>query len=295
MNLSERVRIIKTGSIFALPVLIASVLLLLPLVTLKKHALLSALAAALLAELAAAPASSGSGTLPPGPFLRLSLESQDRPARIWVGAAAQKDRPVMAIRRGQDSYVSRLSHTAQLLFSDKPLLIQIVDQQAERRQTYLMRSEMLRAPLLEIALIYAACTAVLYVFAALFLGVGYYLRIEKPVREITVSIDQMGANPQMLRQIPAMPHAVWQLRRISARLEQMAVTFRRALRQKERLADAGEAVTKINHDLRNILSTATLVSEVLEQSEDPKIAEIGPVINSSVENASRLCQICSIS
>ena len=295
MSLSAVIRIIKTGSFFALPVLVAAVLLFLPLTTLEKHARIADASAALLAQLAFSPAFSGSGTLPPGPFLRLSVQSKEGAARVWTSPDMQnpdrqKNRPVLTIRRGQDSILTSLFQTAQLLFSQEPPLIQIRDQQGAVQQSYLMRSEILQASLLEGAFIYAVCTVILFAGAAVLLGLGVYLRIEKPAQEIARFIDQMGEDPQLLRQMPSMGHSVRQLRRISVRLDHLAGNFRRALRQKERLADAGEAVAKINHDLRNILSTATLVSEVLEKSDDPKIAEIGPVINSSLENASRLCQ-----
>ena len=110
------------------------------------------------------------------------------------------------------------------------------------------------------------------------------------MHEIILFINQISEAPQLLRQMPAMQQAVTELREIAARLVKLSTNFRQALWQKERLADVGEAVTKINHDLRNILTTATLVSEVLKKSDDPKIAEIGPVISNSSENASRLCQ-----
>ena len=56
----------------------------------------------------------------------------------------------------------------------------------------------------------------------------------------------------------------------------MQASLRAALRQKERLAALGTAVTKINHDLRNILSTAALVSERLAASEDPEVRRVTP-------------------
>lgn len=295
MHLLAVVRIIKTGSFFALPVLVAALVLFLPLASLQKDRIIAEAGEALLADLISAPAAAGDTGLPPGPFLRLSVQPSQGPARIWTSPQMHtpdipKTRPILTIRRGQDSTLTSLSRTARLLFSQEPMLIQIQAQQGAMQQSYLMRSEFLQAPLQKRALAYAACSLFLFAVAAVLLGLGLYLRVEKPAQEIARFIDQMGEDPQLLRQMPSMVRAVRQLRRISVRLDHLAGNFRRALRQKERLADAGEAVAKINHDLRNILSTATLVSEVLEKSDDPKIAEIGPVINRSLENASRLCQ-----
>ena len=63
-----------------------------------------------------------------------------------------------------------------------------------------------------------------------------------------------------------------------------------ALRQRERLADIGEAVAKINHDIRNVLSSATLVADTLLASEDPRVRRMAPHIVRSLEQSVELCQ-----
>ena len=125
MSLSAVIRIIKTGSFFALPVLVAAVLLFLTLTTLEKHARIADASAALLAQLAFSPAFSGSGTLPPGPFLRLSVQSKEGAARVWTSPDMQnpdrqKNRPVLTIRRGQDSILTSLSKQPSCYFHKNP-------------------------------------------------------------------------------------------------------------------------------------------------------------------------------
>ena len=63
-----------------------------------------------------------------------------------------------------------------------------------------------------------------------------------------------------------------------------------ALRQRERLADIGEAVAKINHDMRNVLSSATLVADTLIASEDPRVRRAAPHVVRSLEQSVALCQ-----
>ncbi|MEM9865440.1 MAG: HAMP domain-containing sensor histidine kinase, partial [Myxococcota bacterium] len=53
----------------------------------------------------------------------------------------------------------------------------------------------------------------------------------------------------------------------------------------ERLAQLGEAVAKINHDLRNSLATAQLVSDGLSRSEDPRVAKSLPRLERALERA----------
>ena len=56
-----------------------------------------------------------------------------------------------------------------------------------------------------------------------------------------------------------------------------------------RLAEIGEAVGKIGHDLRNILATTHLVSESLAASEDPMVQRALPRLLHSVDRAINLC------
>ena len=69
----------------------------------------------------------------------------------------------------------------------------------------------------------------------------------------------------------------------------MQETVRQALRQKERLAALGTAVAKINHDLRNILSTARLVSDGLADSAAPEVRRVTPRLVAAIDRAVALC------
>ena len=46
---------------------------------------------------------------------------------------------------------------------------------------------------------------------------------------------------------------------------------------------------KINHDMRNVLATAVLLSDSLENSKDPKVASAGPVVSQAIQRAVDLC------
>jgi signal transduction histidine kinase len=72
-------------------------------------------------------------------------------------------------------------------------------------------------------------------------------------------------------------------------LRTMQVGLRAALRQKEHLAALGGAVTKINHDLRNMLASAQLVSDRLAGSADPEVKRVAPMLVRSLDRAAELC------
>ena len=62
------------------------------------------------------------------------------------------------------------------------------------------------------------------------------------------------------------------------------------LQQKSHLASLGLAVSKINHDLRNLLSSAQLFSDRLSAIPDPKVPQFAPKLMRSLERAIAFCQ-----
>jgi signal transduction histidine kinase len=72
-------------------------------------------------------------------------------------------------------------------------------------------------------------------------------------------------------------------------LAEMQATVRNALTQRAHLAALGEAVSKINHDLRNILTSAQLVSDRLADSDDPRVRAASPALVQAIGRAVDLC------
>ncbi len=62
------------------------------------------------------------------------------------------------------------------------------------------------------------------------------------------------------------------------------------LQQKNRLAALGLAVSKINHDLRNLLASAQLFSDRLASVPDPNVQRFAPKLMRSLERAIAFCQ-----
>ena len=90
---------------------------------------------------------------------------------------------------------------------------------------------------------------------------------------------------------PAQHTGIAKIDRLSAQIRTLTAQFRRALRQRQRLADFGEGVAKINHDLHNILTETMLVADQLEQSEDPNVKRASPIIIRATEQDAQLCQL----
>jgi signal transduction histidine kinase len=74
-------------------------------------------------------------------------------------------------------------------------------------------------------------------------------------------------------------------RELAAMQAELAVT----LTQKSRLAALGLAVSKISHDLRNMLSSAQLLSDRLGTVKDERVQQLVPKLLASLDRAIRLC------
>jgi signal transduction histidine kinase len=69
----------------------------------------------------------------------------------------------------------------------------------------------------------------------------------------------------------------------------MKQSVRGSFRQRERLASLGMAVAKINHDLRNVLTSAQLVSDRIAMDKDQRVADMGERLVRAVDRGIRLC------
>jgi signal transduction histidine kinase len=111
----------------------------------------------------------------------------------------------------------------------------------------------------------------------------------RPMRQLTLNMVAFRANPEDASR-PAPPASREdEIGIAESELARMQQDLRAALTQKTRLAALGVAVSKISHDLRNILATAQIVSDRLAASDDPRVRQILPRLVASIDRAIALC------
>jgi len=111
----------------------------------------------------------------------------------------------------------------------------------------------------------------------------------RPMRQITESLVSFRRNPGDYSSDIAPDGRSDEIGIALGELASMKSGLRAALRQRTRLAALGTAVNKINHDLRNMLTTATLISDRLAESEDENVRRITPPLILAIDRAVRLC------
>jgi signal transduction histidine kinase len=136
--------------------------------------------------------------------------------------------------------------------------------------------------ILTLSIVISLITAFL-VFAAL------QLMIVRPLRRITDSVIAFRSRPEDAS-VNLPPSARRdEIGLVQTELSNMQGALRTALAHQTRLAALGAAVSKINHDLRNILASAMVVSDRLEQSQDPEVRHVTPRLLEALDRAARLC------
>jgi signal transduction histidine kinase len=114
--------------------------------------------------------------------------------------------------------------------------------------------------------------------------------IVRPMRRITETIERFRADPEDPAVRPPLTNRRDEIGRTEQELGRMQDEVRQALRSRARLAALGEAVAKINHDLRNMLTSAQLQSERLAALGDPKVAKALPRLERALDRALSLAQ-----
>src|SRR6266446_8140741 len=111
----------------------------------------------------------------------------------------------------------------------------------------------------------------------------------RPMRRITASMIEFREDPEDASRVIAASGRRDEIGVAERELAVLQRTVRQALGQRARLAALGTAVTKINHDLRNILATARLVTDGLAASAAPEVRRVAPRLFDAIDRAVALC------
>ena len=134
----------------------------------------------------------------------------------------------------------------------------------------------------------------LSLFISTFVGLLIYFSllyvVVRPIRRITWSIERFRDDPRDWKHQIQPSSRQDEIGRAEHSLADMESTVRAALQERERLAQLGEAMAKINHDLRNSLTSAQIISDGLTRSEDPRVQRAAPRLERAIERAVKLAE-----
>lgn len=148
-------------------------------------------------------------------------------------------------------------------------------------------------PLREAMLAYSTRILQLSIVISLITGGLVYLSLQlmlvRPIGRITHSMASFRENPEGECSSVSLGGRSDEIGIAQRELAVMQDELRASLKQKTRLATVGTAVAKLNHDLRNSLSSVMLASGRFADIDDPEVRKLTPLLYEAVDRAVNLC------
>ncbi len=128
-----------------------------------------------------------------------------------------------------------------------------------------------------------------------FVAVGvllFFVLQHQFVRPVTAIIERLAwfaRNPQ--DKYPATPASNRrdEIGDLERGVLSMQGSLRALLQRRDREAALGASVSRINHDLRNVLQTAAVTSDRIRATQDPAVRKLVPLLVTAVERAVQIC------
>jgi signal transduction histidine kinase len=114
--------------------------------------------------------------------------------------------------------------------------------------------------------------------------------IVRPVQRLSRNIASFASHPEDATRVIEPTGRSDEIGLAEEALARMETTLSGELRQKRRLAELGLAVSKINHELRNMLTTAQLLTERLDRAADPTAQRVAPRLVATLDRAIAFCE-----
>jgi signal transduction histidine kinase len=145
------------------------------------------------------------------------------------------------------------------------------------------------APLRRDLLAYSRSIFVISLIVALMTAAALYIIVRNiliaPIRRLTANIVGFRKAPENASLIVTATGRKDEIGILEQELSAMEQDVFTMLRQRRHLADLGLAVAKINHDLRNTLTSAQLLSDQVANLDDPKVQRLAPRLVHSIDKA----------
>ncbi|WP_099050751.1 sensor histidine kinase [Pararhizobium polonicum] len=157
---------------------------------------------------------------------------------------------------------------------DSDAIIEVVMEDASLRKAMLIYSR---------NVFFLSIAISLFTAALIFLAINRLMIV--PIRRMTANMQDFAVEPSDPARVlePALGRD--ELAVAGQHLSAMQQQLQKTLKQQKNLADLGLAVSKINHDMRNILASAQLISDRLADVDDPIVKRFAPTLLRTIDRA----------
>ncbi|HUE46871.1 MAG TPA: HAMP domain-containing sensor histidine kinase [Aestuariivirgaceae bacterium] len=148
----------------------------------------------------------------------------------------------------------------------------------------------LRQAMIDFAFRILALSVVLSLIVAALVLVALNWLMVRPIRRLTGNMVGFAEDPEDEGRIMRPSRRADEIGVSERQLEHLQRQLAFMLSQKNRLAALGLAVSKVGHDLRNMLSSAQLLSDRLGLVDDQTVRRVAPKLIASIGRAIDLCE-----
>ncbi|MEM9473344.1 MAG: HAMP domain-containing sensor histidine kinase [Pseudomonadota bacterium] len=206
----------------------------------------------------------------------------DRPPIVEASYDLRDDTPMVAI---YDAFTT--------LFHGGNRVISVMNKPSSMSAT-LIEMALDEKPLFQAMVRYSINILTLSIFLAVILAALLFFALNRllvrPVQRLSGNMQAFALNPEDRSRIIEPTGRVDEIGAAEQELKQMQTELSDLLSQKSRLASLGLAVSKVSHDLRNMLASAQLISDRLGMVDDPTVKKFAPKLIASLDRAIGFCQ-----
>jgi signal transduction histidine kinase len=192
----------------------------------------------------------------------------------------------------ESSFVDLISDALMVLFHDQARVIRVISvspRMPEINVEVVFDEGPMRAAMVAFSWRVLALSLVISLVTAGLVFVALQLVMVRPLRRLAANMVAFRGSPEAADRVIGTSARGDEIGVVQRELSAMEAAIRSALVSKNRLAALGTAVAKINHDLRNILTTVQLLSDRIARSSDPDVARTAPTLLATVDRAIALC------
>lgn len=189
-------------------------------------------------------------------------------------------------------WVTLIKEALAVLFSSEGKMIRVVGQPGFGGGKFIeivIAQDPLKAAMFQFGLNIFLLSIAISIITAALVYFSLNALLVSPIMRITRSMIRFREAPEDRSKIITPSERTDEIGVVERELASMQSDLSETLHQKSHLAALGLAVSKINHDLRNMLANAQLISDRFGSLEDPTVQRFAPKLIASLDRAIRLC------
>jgi signal transduction histidine kinase len=147
----------------------------------------------------------------------------------------------------------------------------------------------LKAAMIQFGLNILALSIVISIITASLIYLVLDRLLVRPIMNIADNVVHFTTNPEDQSRFIKPSGRTDEIGTAEHEIRRMQMELSQVIHQKSRLAALGLAMSKINHDLRNMLANAQLISDRLATLPDPTVQRFAPKLIASLDRAINFC------